>query len=991
MSGFAGAQPIILPKLGGLYTFLKPIDIPSGYSPALQNCRFLPRSVLTRLGLTARVAGASFTSGAQFINNSSIKQTLLLDNNGNLYRVSGTGALVPLQNPPAVANPGSRMKVQQSFGREFMSYFTGPPNVTEPLAPGGPIRHWDGNVDAAPGIPAAPIAADSATAGSIAAGVHFAVVFFEMVYGTLSQKGVVAQWTAVGGKKALISNIPLGPTGCVARRIAITSSLDATTFWSLPSFRIHDNVTTSLTIDGSDSTLTAQGYPLAYTNSVLAVSSSAPALAPLSPDGPGVAPVVADDTTVYSAINIQISPTGATELGTVATYQTTAPHGLLVGQTVIVSGVGVSGYNVTAAIASVPTPSSFTLTLGVSGLAASGGGTVTLSGAISIGVHQVQVVWETRWGFLTAPSPTVQWTAAGGLGALVTNIPIGPWYVVARRILVTLSGGADFFYISQNRIGDNTSTSFRIDFTDVILAAGSNFDYLARNFGPMDSYGVGVYGGRLVTWGGLNTLKGLNLGFDGGWNFADGTPAGWQQGAFFSAAAAREIVNVFCGEALRITGNHGNLPVGQIYNSSIQPLLLPNTSYTVSFRAATDGGGVNGSLVVDLWSPTVGLLSPSVSNNGALTTVYKEFQGVILNGLAAIPSDTVLRVYAQDGGSVSGNFYIDHIRIWPTQQKYEASVVRFSNPFDPETFDGVDGFIQISKDDGQQVTACQQLRSFFYILKERSWSTTYDDGTNPPSLWFTRSVDKTIGVGSPNGLVSSDTYLVAFWRSGAYMYAGGKPTKVSQEIQPTWQSFNWQEAWQTHILLDTQGKQILFFGPMNGATQPQNSLLLDYSEGIGQEDDPAGRKWGLDAWPVPINMSFLFENANNTQAIYLVGPKLYENTGTDDDGTPIDSFYEIAYVKAGDHGQDQFLGCSYFAEGSGKILTTFYSVDAVIAELSTKDIELTSNPGKQFEIYANLETERAKLRFEMLQDGANFVIKGVTMYAMPNFYEQRPA
>jgi hypothetical protein len=916
MSGFAGSQPIILPKLGGLYTFLRPVDVPSGYSPALQNVRFLPRAVLTRPGLTTRVlppGNATFLGGAQFINNSSLRQTILLDNFGNIYRVSTSAATTPLQNPTRVCNPASCMHVQQSFGREFMSFFTGPPNVTEPLAPSGPIRHWDGNVDVNPPPPSAPTAADSPTSGTISAGSHNIAILFEMAYGQLSAIFAPVIWVAAGGKKLLITNIPLGPNGCVARRVLLTTVADTNTYYFLPSFKLNDNINTSITIDGSDTVLTQQGYPMSYPGSILqSGQNSIPALAPLSPDGPGSPVTVADSAA---------------------------------------------------------------------------------SGSVAIGVHQVQVIWETRWGYLTAPGPITSWTAAGGFEVTVSNIPIGPWYVVARRILFTLSGGADFFYITSNRIGDNTTTSIDLDFSDVILAAGNNFNYIARNYGPMDSYGVGVYGGRLVTWGGLNTLKGNNLGFDGGWNFADGTPAGWVAGANY-AGGVRESINVFCGEAWRITGD-GFSPIrGQITNASIQPLLLPSTSYTVSVRLATGANGVAGprTIILELFSPTVGLLSPSVQfivNNTSLPN-YTEFQGVILNGLAQIPSDTVLRVYSLGTMLVGENFYIDHIRIWPTQAKYEGSVVRISNPYDPETFDGVNGFVQISKDDGQQVVACEQLRSFYYIYKERSLSTTYDDGTNPPSLWFTRSVDKTIGAGSPNGVTSSDTYIINHWRSGAYLYSGGRPIKVSQEIQPTWLNFNWKQAWTTHVLLDTQEKQVFFFGPTGTLTQPTTALMLDYSEGIGQEDDPAGRKWDLDAYLFPINMSFKFETPSNTQALYFVGQKLYEHTGTDDDGFSIDSFYETAFVKAGDHGQDQFNGISYFAEGSGPLIVTLEGVDGIPVDLLTKKVVLVTNPGQQYEMFGNLESERAKIRFEMAADNANFILKGVCLYAIPNFYEERP-
>lgn len=96
-------------------------------------------------------------------------------------------------------------------------------------------------------------------------------------------------------------------------------------------------------------------------------------------------------------------------------------------------------------------------------------------------------------------------------------------------------------------------------------------------------------------------------------------------------------------------------------------------------------------------------------------------------------------------------------------------------------------------------------------------------------------------------------------------------------------------------------------------------------------------------------------------------------------------------MKAGDHGQDMYLGCSYFAEGNGQIHVTMYGVDKTVADVLTKDIVLTSNPGKQYEMYGSLETERANLRFEMVDDNTNFTIKGVTLYAQPNFYDQRPA
>jgi autotransporter-associated beta strand protein len=72
--------------------------------------------------------------------------------------------------------------------------------------------------------------------------------------------------------------------------------------------------------------------------------------------------------------NIVLSPNGATESGNTVTITTQSPHGFAVGQMVQISGVGTAGYNGTFTILST-TPTTFTYTDPVAGLANSGGGT----------------------------------------------------------------------------------------------------------------------------------------------------------------------------------------------------------------------------------------------------------------------------------------------------------------------------------------------------------------------------------------------------------------------------------------------------------------------------------------------------------------------------------------------------------------------------------------------------------------------------------------
>src|SRR5438445_10131930 len=146
---------------------------------------------------------------------------------------------------------------------------------------------------------------------------------------------------------------------------------------------------------------------------------------------------------------------------------TSTSHGLSVGQLVTTTGIGVASYNGTFAVTSVPDSTHFTFTAATGGLAASGGGTASAAGSIATGVHQVSVIFQTRQGYLTKPSPATSWTASGGKRAVVANIPIGPSNIVARIICFTGAGGASFYYAGNGAslfsgnmtIADNSTTS----------------------------------------------------------------------------------------------------------------------------------------------------------------------------------------------------------------------------------------------------------------------------------------------------------------------------------------------------------------------------------------------------------------------------------------------------------------------------------------------------------------------------------------------------
>jgi len=113
------------------------------------------------------------------------------------------------------------------------------------------------------------------------------------------------------------------------------------------------------------------------------------------------------------------------------------------------------------------------------------------SGNISPGGHQCSVIFVTRQGYYTAPSPPASWTAAGSLKVNVTNIPTGPSNVIARLLAFTAGGGATFYQVPATMtINDNVTTSLEVDFSDTILLSGTSVDYLFSEIELPDQLGV---------------------------------------------------------------------------------------------------------------------------------------------------------------------------------------------------------------------------------------------------------------------------------------------------------------------------------------------------------------------------------------------------------------------------------------------------------------------------------------------------------------------
>src|SRR5579863_5398901 len=799
----AGSFDAPIEIFGGLVTDMSPADLPHGVSPDCQDVVFSNGNVLTRPGMEALFGPLAGNPTVNYVKTyetlNATLRTMVLDSNGVLYKETTPGTLASVASGLVASSYANSTTL---FGREYLAISDG--RTGNDL----PRQFDDTNLD------------------------------------RVSQSGPGAGPTVVD--ENVIVAVIASPSGATQpATVAIVAS---------PNGASENGFLVTITTSSAHGLTAGQSVTIAGVG-VAGYNGTFPVVS---------APSSTQFTYIAGASGLAASG-GGTSASSTATIQTLVAHGFVVGQLVTTSGIGVAGYNGTFAVASVPDSTHFTFTAPTGGLAASGAGAAAAAGSVDTGVHQVCVMFQTRQGYLTAPGPATTWTASGSLRAVVTNIPTGPSNVVARILCFTGAGGDSFFYVGAGAslfsgnmiVNDNTTTSVVVDFSDAILLAGTNVDDLFRLVELGDCAGVIDYSQRLFWWGERNKLDNfVNLGFDGGFTGPSlpHFPLGWTPDPVFAPGGTDEENFVVWGAAYSIVGNGSTPTRGLITQSAVAdslgaPLIQANTDYTVRAHCAINSALTQGTLHIHLFSQSASINTVGLELTAAqLSTSYAEFSAELTAPLTSIPGDLVLRIYADGTPNSSGQFYIDCIEIFPTQQPANTSLVRASRVEDPESYDGIDGLLSIAENNGQAIRAAFKLRERLYFVKEHSLHATQDDGTNEPALWSIAEISRRLGTPSVRGVGIGEDWVVIAHRTGLYIFSGGEPIKISQEIQPTWNQINWQYGHTLWVTVDTKERRILVGVPLGTATSPNKVLMLDYRD-LDDADMIAGRP--------PVNISLI--------------------------------------------------------------------------------------------------------------------------------------
>lgn len=579
------------------------------------------------------------------------------------------------------------------------------------------------------------------------------------------------------------------------------------------------------------------------------------------------------------------------------------------------------------------------------------GGNLVFAGTnqfISPGTRQGVVFFGTRNAAETFPSIPVTFTVPSNTSTLIcSQIPIGPPNVTYRQISITEPGqngvpGGNFYtiddpvtytvngvqYTSNSfRIPNNTDTSVSLTFRDSDLLAARRIDVAGEDLFNQIEIGnpawVQSYAGRLFY--GLTQTKVqnfLNLSLDGGYLPASQPqPLGWN----IEEGSGELIVSPSFGNSYYVKNTSGATAAsaGLITQSACRDyygveIVRPNVPYSVRVTARIPSGNTNGSLVIDLFSANQPVGSFTIPFAGMSTTM-QTFSGVLTVGLAQVPSDLTLRVYGSNMAD-SADYEVDRLEIFPTRQPVNETKLLVSYEDDPEGVDGNSGAIDTNSENTQPCYGAVVMYDLLYLLKDKSLYYTQDSSGDEPSQWGVHEVSNKAGACGVNAYDSGEEWILMANRNGVYLFTGGEPQKISQEIQQVWDALNWDAGQSIWVRNDVAARKFyvgvpmptpnfwLPDAPVNATPAFPNVVLICCYEGDSSGSELADadpihktfygdilaeeleRKWSI--WQIPCPYADFITQANGENAPLLFGngignSKIYILDQTNDDGKEI--------------------------------------------------------------------------------------------------------
>jgi hypothetical protein len=701
-------------------------------------------------------------------------------------------------------------------------------------------------------------------------------------------------------------------------------------------------------------------------------------------------------------------------------------------------------------------------------------GSIVTTGIIGQGIRKCCYSYLTRNGYMTQPSPITTFDVPSGASTItVSNLLTGPPNVIARVIHLTAANGGNFYNIPEpvpvlsngvtitntaTWVNDNTSTSATLSFSDVVLLAATQIDAQGNNLFETaelgSSLGFVPYASRIFAIGEQNKITNfLNWSFDGGILGGSGSsatyPAGWTVDPVLGSGVSVINSPIF-GFAYSVTNSSGSTQstYGMIYQSAFQdefqvPIIQASTTYSVRVTAALPSGASTGQFVVDLFSPAIGMASGTFTLQFAqLTSTMQIFTGTLLTtSLAPVPNDLRLRIYTtniQNGAQ----FTADRVEVFPTKQPNLATQVTGSYINNFEAFDQVTGVISGAVQNQQPIRSAFVLFDVLYLVKTKSFLAIRNVDGLEPVFWGTpRVVSNSVGTPSIYGVTSGidtpnsgEEWSIIAGEAGAFIFNGGEPMKLSEEITTLWNQINWAYGHTLWVQNDIVNRRILFGVPLKtvdedgeffdwlpegfiaadpAPTKPNVVLELNYKmlgsasalmNSVGVRPTYSGklihtdytRKWSVWTMSIPAAAFISRGTQDSPTAPIMLGNsanngKIYQLVKgfMQDDGVAIhQSYVTYAFPSTDQEGALQigptrktFEMMLAILDGTGSCSITAYpnTLDTPFATPLLPDIPLPSSNNGDVEIPVNVVANRCLFRFDSNAVDSGFELSRINL------------
>lgn len=423
-----------------------------------------------------------------------------------------------------------------------------------------------------------------------------------------------------------------------------------------------------------------------------------------------------------------------------------------------------------------------------------------------------------------------------------------------------------------------------------------------------------------------------------------------------------------------------NLPIGP--TGTIGRVLLATKSIPTSGGAAYTGNQFG----YELFFIPGGTINDNTSTTKTVSffdTDLVNSADYLIDNLSTIPAGVFIMSYSS--------------RMLIGGENANQHTIRVSKPLNPETFDGVAGFMTVDPSEAVSgVRNAGEFRKTLVICKSNRIYSTTDNG-NDPNSWSINSVDKSAGTECfgihtiLDARGTNDDRMIIADRSGLLNFEGiVRRPELTYNIEDTWRRINKSHFNLIQVVDDPIYHRFIVSVPLDSATAISHILYADYSKAFiyspyGNVLDASKLKWSIWTFPsTPVAVSGDVDSVTFDSVIHIAlsAGNIYDmkNGLTADFGNAIDSWFRTSLKTAMSGWVNHFGGLRIRVTGSGTLQITLIGEDGVTTS-TPPALTLSATPGVELERLVNFFNERMSIKFRVSNTNEKYVIARLQVYA----------